>query len=235
MTGFEAAAGRQASSANPVGVALVDVPHLFRAGLVLLLDSQQDMEVVVDAGIAGDALEGIQRISPRRPTVAVVGLTLTGERDSFWLIRAIQERFPSVPILASASHATDLAVARAIDAGASGFVDKDSDPEVFLDAVRRTARGESILAGVPDDWAATIWKSELTLEAPFLTPREIEVLNAASEGLTARQIGRRLGLRERTVTTHLTRIYRKLGADSRVSAITRAAEWGLVSSRDRTG
>ena len=211
------------------GVALIDVPQLFRAGLALLVDGEPDMEVLVDAGRADEALDGLSRIRRRRGVVAVVGLSLTGERDSFWLIRSLREQFPWMPILASASNPTDHAVSRALSAGADGFVDKDSAPNLFLDAVRRTGQGESVLAGVPEEWGVSVTQLQAPAAAPSLTLREIEVLNVASEGLTSRQIGRRLGLQERTVTTHLSRIYKKLGAGSRVAAINRAAEWGLVS------
>lgn len=211
------------------GVVLIDVPQLFRAGLALLIDGQRDMEVLVDVGRADEALGDIRRIRRRRGVVAVVGLSLTGERDSFWLIRSLREEFPWMPIVASASHPTDHAVSRALSAGADGFVDKDSDPELFLDAVRRIGQGETVLAGVPEEWATTVTELQALGQAPSLTHREIEVLNVASEGLTSRQIGRRLGLQERTVTTHLSRIYKKLGADSRVAAINQAAMWGLIS------
>ena len=213
------------------GVVLIDAPQLFRAGMALILDSQPDLDVLVDAGRSDEGLDGIRRLRRRRGVVAIVGLLLTGERDSFWLIRSIRDEFPTIPILASASNATEHAVSRALAAGAQGFVDEDSAPEVFVDAVRRTACGEAVLAGVPEGWAASIAELQVPSVVPPLTDREIEVLTVASEGLTSRQIGRRLGLQERTVTTHLSRIYRKLGAGSRVSAISRAAEWGLVSMR----
>jgi DNA-binding NarL/FixJ family response regulator len=196
--------------------------------MTLLLDQQKDMEVLVDSGRSDDGLAGFRRLHRRKGVVVVVGLALTGERDSFWLIRTLREEFPSVPILCSASNATDHAIARALVAGANGFVDKDSAPEVFVDAVRRTVQGEAVIAGVPESWAESVATLQATAPPP-LTVREIEVLSVASEGLTSRQIGRRLGLQERTVTTHLSRIYRKLGAGSRVSAISRASEWGLVS------
>jgi two-component system, NarL family, response regulator DesR len=228
------ASGKASAKIRPTfGVVLIDVPQLFRAGMALLLDGQRDMEVLVDAGRADEALEGIRRMRRRRGVIAVVGLSLTGDRDSFWLIRSLREQFPWMPILASASNATDHAVSRALFAGANGFVNKDCDPGLFLDAVRQTSQGEFVLAGVPEEWAATITEMQGLVAAPSLTVREIEVLNVASEGLTSRQIGRRLGLQERTVTTHLSRIYKKLGADSRVSAIRRAASHGLLSFEGR--
>ena len=228
MSNEPPAMGTDVPAGRSIGVVLVDVPQLFRAGLALLLDGHTDMHVLVHTGRADEALDGIKHLGPRRDVVAVVGLSLTGERDSFWLIRSMREQFPAIPILASASNPTDHAVSRALFAGADGFVDKDSAPDVFVDAIRRVGQGETVLAGVPEEWTVTVAELQRPAEVPPLTARELEVLAVASEGLTSRQIGRRLGLQERTVTTHLSRIYRKLGAGSRVSAITRAAEWGLV-------
>ena len=96
-----------------------------------------------------------------------------------------------------------------------------SDPVRFVDAIRRTAQGEVVLEGLPRGAFGEMTESMDRQRAAesVLTEREKEVLTVAAEGLTARQIGRRLGVRERTVTTHLGRIYRKLGATSRVAAI----------------
>jgi DNA-binding NarL/FixJ family response regulator len=209
------------------GVVLVDTPHLVRAGLSLLLSSQPDMEVLVDEGSSDEALLAVKRMPRRRGVVAVVGLAFGGDHDSFWLLRRLRESLPAMPVLAMASDATDQTMSQALFSGADGFVDKDSDPALFLDAVRRTAEGEVVIMGAPQSWVDL--PAETMVPAPALTVRELEVLNVATEGLTSRQIGRRLGLQERTVTTHLTRIYKKLGAESRVAAVTRAAEWGLVS------
>jgi DNA-binding CsgD family transcriptional regulator len=88
-----------------------------------------------------------------------------------------------------------------------------------------------VLEGVPDTWVATIADNveRSASSEPVLTPRETEVLVVAAEGLTARQIGHRLGVRERTVTTHLGRIYRKLGATGRVAALAAASESGVLA------
>jgi DNA-binding CsgD family transcriptional regulator len=110
-------------------------------------------------------------------------------------------------------------------------VDKKVDPVVFLQALRRPAEGEMVLAGPPTEWVGAIANGiERRREAEItLTPREREVLVIAAQGLTAREIATKLGVRERTVTTHLGRIYAKLGVGGRVAAIRAAANVGLVS------
>jgi DNA-binding NarL/FixJ family response regulator len=190
------------------------------------------MPVLVEAGDAGNALEQVRRLRRHRGVVGLVGLSLDGDRDSYWLIRSLREQYPSMPILALGSNAKESDVTRALFAGADGFVDKDAEPEAFLEAVRHTAKGEMVLTGIPDGWLGDpAVEPEVPPErrSTVLTRRELEVLTVAAEGLTARQIARRLGVRERTVTTHLSRIYRKLGAGSRVAAIYRAARLGLVA------
>ena len=122
-------------------------------------------------------------------------------------------------------------VSRALFVGADGFVDKDADPAELVAGIRAAAAGEMVLAGIPASWVGEIAAGiDRSLEATLvLTAREREVLNLLAEGLTARQMGARLGIRERTVTTHLSRIYRKLRANGRVSALSAAARAGLVS------
>ena len=217
---------------EPVGVALVEPLHVVRAGIRLLLTNQPDLEVVAEAGEVDDALEAVRLLRDRR-AVALVALSLSGSRDSYWLIRSIRALVPGVAILALGGHADDAAVSRALFAGANGFAAKAAAPDAFLSAIRRVSEGETVLEGVPPEWLGSIADS---LErhrrfAPFLTQREIEVLSAAAEGLTARQMGRRLGVRERTITTHLTRIYGKLGVSGRTAAVRAAVGTGLVGLR----
>jgi DNA-binding NarL/FixJ family response regulator len=134
-------------------------------------------------------------------------------------------------VLGCGARSDALAISRALFVGADGFVDKNIDPAEFLQALRRAADGEMVLAGPPSDWVGAIAEGldRRTEGDTRLTEREREVLNVAAEGLTAREIAARLGVRERTVTTHLGRIYGKLGVGSRVAAIRAAATSGLVS------
>jgi DNA-binding NarL/FixJ family response regulator len=213
-----------------LGVILVDPLPVVRAGLGLLIQDRPDLEVVAEAGTAEEALAAIARV--RRGTVIVlVGMNLDGSHDSFWLIRTIREQFPAMTVLGCGARSDALAISRALFVGADGFVDKNIDPAEFLQALRRAADGEMVLAGPPSEWVGAIAEGlDRSRESETrLTEREREVLNVAAEGLTAREIAARLGVRERTVTTHLGRIYGKLGVGSRVAAIRAAATSGLVS------
>jgi DNA-binding NarL/FixJ family response regulator len=163
--------------------------------------------------------------------VVLVGLGLEGEHDASWLIRTVRERFPSHAILAMGANADPTMVSRALFVGADGYVDKNVDPGDFLGAIIKVADREMVLQG-PVATAVGQIADSIDLRRDLdvrLTGREREVLAVAAEGLTARQIAMRLGVRERTVTTHLGRIYGKLGVGNRLSAIRMAARSGMVS------
>jgi len=213
-----------------LGVVVVDPLPVVRAGLSLLIEDRPDMEVLAEAGTAEEALEAVRR-TKRNRLVVLVGLGLDGERDSFWLIRSVRERFPGVAVLACGARAEPTDISRALFMGADGFADKNADPVDFLQSVCRVASREMVLAGPPAEWVGAIAEGieRRRILETVLTDREREVLEVAAEGLTARQIATRLGVRDRTVTTHLTRIYKKLGVGSRVAAIRVAANAGLVS------
>jgi DNA-binding NarL/FixJ family response regulator len=214
-----------------VAVVLVDPLRVVRAGLRLLIDEQPDIRVVAEAGDGDEAIKELRSVRRRTGVVVLVGLGLPGPHDAFWLIRTIRETFPSFVILALGANADGMTISRALFVGADGYLDKAYEPDRFLDALRQAARGEVVLGGVPRDWLGPIAEGiERQREvAPLLTQRELEVLTVAAEGLTAREIGRRLGVRERTVTTHLARIYQKLGVGGRVGAVRAAARVGLVN------
>jgi DNA-binding NarL/FixJ family response regulator len=215
--------------ARRFGVILVDPLPVVRAGLVRLLADQPELAVLADVGTADEALDAIE---PRRAekVVVLVGLNLEGD-DSYWLMRTIRERFPSFTILACGARAEPIAISRALFMGADGFVDKNVDPAEFVSSVKSALAGELVLAGPPKESIPAIAdgiENRREVETR-LTRREREVLNVAAEGLTAREIAERLGVRERTITTHLGRIYGKLGVGSRVAAIRAATDSGLVS------
>ena len=195
-----------------------------------MVDGRPDMEILAEAG---DGKEGVDALSRVRPTrvVVLVGLGLEGERDASWLIRTVRERFPSHALLAMGANADPTMISRALFVGADGYVDKNVDPVDFLGAILKVADREMVLQGPV---AAAVGQIADCIELRRdldvrLTGREREVLAVAAEGLTARQIATRLGVRERTVTTHLGRIYGKLGVGNRLSAIRMAARSGMVS------
>jgi two-component system, NarL family, response regulator DevR len=214
-------------------VVLVDPLPVVRAGIGMLIEDRQNLRVVAEAGTAVDALAAL---GTRHVDVVLVGLGLDGPEDAYWLIRTIRERFPTLVVLACGARADAMTISRSLFVGADGYVDKNVDPVQFLAALRDAAQGEMVLAGPPREYVGAIAAG---LEqggqvATRLTERERQVLSVAAEGLTARQIATRLGVQERTVTTHLGSIYGKLGVGTRVAAIRAAARTGLVSVGSET-
>jgi DNA-binding NarL/FixJ family response regulator len=223
--------GKSREKVRPrTGVVVVEPLAIVRAGLARLIGDLPDMQVLAEAGTADECLAALRRIRRSR-LVVLVGLGLPGERDSLWLIGTLRERYPHATILASGAGADATTISRGLLLGADGYLDKDVDPVEFLEAIRQAARGEAVLAGAPADWVGSLvdgFDRTRHIESR-LTRREHQVLQVAAEGLTAREIARHLGVRERTVTTHLGRIYGKLGVNSRVGAVIEAARSGLVT------
>ena len=212
-------------------VIVVDPLPVVRAGLSMLLGSRPVFEVVAGVGTAADALAALEGV----PTACVlVGLGLEGPNDAYGLTETIRDRVPSATVIALGSRSDTRTISRALLSGAGAFVDKNVEPDEFLDSMDLAVAGEMVLAGPPSEWVGEIAGALDQGDRPNgpLTFRERQVLSVASEGLTSRQIADRLGVRERTVTTHLSRIYGKLGVRSRVAALRAAATAGLISGLD---
>jgi DNA-binding NarL/FixJ family response regulator len=219
-------------SAHALGVVVVEPFGVVRAGLVGIIDASPHLEVLASAASAKEAMANVARLG-RTQVVVLVAMGLPGEQDAYWLIRALRERFPGNVILGMGANADPNAVSRALFTGADGFVDKNVEVAEFLEAIRASGEEEVVIAGPAAASVGTIAEGIERRRSPTfrLTRREREVLVVASEGLTAREIAQRLGVRERTVTTHLARIYGKLGVGNRLAALRIAARSGLVSIR----
>jgi DNA-binding NarL/FixJ family response regulator len=220
-------------SASRLGVVVVEPFAVVRAGLVRTIDTSPGLEVLASAASAEEAMGIVDRLRRTR-LVILVAMGLAGEQDSYWLIRALRERFPGHVILGMGANADPNAISRALFTGADGFVDKNVEVEEFLAALQAAGEDEVVIAGPAAASVGTIAEGIERRRSPTfrLTRREREVLVVASEGLTAREIADRLGVRERTVTTHLARIYGKLGVGNRLAALRLAARSGLVSIRE---
>jgi DNA-binding NarL/FixJ family response regulator len=218
---------------EPLCLIIIEPVGIVRASLRLTFAAEQDLLIVAETD---DADEGLDlAVANRRQglAVALVGLELAGDHDSYWLIRSLRQRCPELIILATGVALDRSAISQGLFAGADGFVHKNSSPERFVEATRRAADGEVVLEGLPRGALGGIVEDVDALERratrAMLTDREQAVLAAAADGLTAREIGRRLGVSERTVTTHLNHIYRKLNVSSRIAALSAAARMGVVT------
>ena len=221
---------KAARAVKRLGVVVVDPFPVVRAGLAATIEASPGLEVLAQASSADEAIAVVGGVRRTR-VVVLVAMGLAGDQDSYWLIRTLRERFPGHAILGLGANADPHVVSRALFVGADGFVDKNIELEEFLAALKSAGDEEMVIAGPA---AASVGKIAEGIERRRsvglrLTRREREVLAVAAEGLTAREIAERLGVRERTVTTHLARIYGKLGVGNRLAALRMAARSGLVS------
>jgi DNA-binding NarL/FixJ family response regulator len=217
-------------SGDTLRAAIVESICIVRTSIEMVFDAEADVEILGVASSVDEALDLLPELRGRANAVVLVALELAGDRDSFWLIRAIRDRVPEVVILATGTDLNGDAISQGLFAGADGFIHKNSPADRFVEAARRAVRGELVLEGLPRGALGGIVQALDRQRAalPSLTQREVSVLSAASEGLTAREIGRRLGVSERTVTTHLHHVYRKLGANGRVAALSAAMRLGVI-------
>jgi DNA-binding NarL/FixJ family response regulator len=215
-----------------VGVLIVEPIGIVRSSLRMVFELEDDVEVLGETGNLVEGIELVRRLPRHTDTVVLVGLEFVGELNSFSLIRTIRAEFPSLMVLATGTDLNSGAISRALFMGADGFIHKNSEPQRFVEAARRAAAGELVLEGLPRGALGEIVEGlDAHRNAPsILTARELSVLVAAGEGLTAREVARRLGMAERTVTTHLNHIYRKLGVSGRVAALSVATRMGIVGS-----
>lgn len=203
-----------------VRVVLVDDHPVVRAGLRALLTAS-GVEVVGEAGTVDDALAEVRK---SRPDVVLMDLQLAEGGDGVTATAAIAALDGAPRVLILTTYDTDADILRAVEAGAAGYLLKDADPQVLLEAVAAAARGETVLA----PQVATRLLSRVRESAPDLSPRELEVVELVSTGLANREIARRLFVSEATVKSHLVHIFTKLGVTSRTAAVASARERGLL-------
>ena len=194
-------------------VVLVDDHEVVRAGLRALLDSQDDLTVV---GEAGTAEEGVRRVGFDEPDVVVLDVRLP-DASGIEACREIRSRFPEVRVLMLTSFADEEALMAAILAGASGYVLKRIKSDDLVSDIRRVGAGESLLDSEMTDRLFERLRNG-PKEDPLLsalTGQERTIVQHIAEGLTNRQIADRLFMSIHTVEAHLSAVYRTLGIGSR--------------------
>ena len=216
---------------TPTRVFLLDDHEIVRRGLRELVESEEDLIVVGEAGTAEEALT---RIPSTSPDVAVLDVRLP-DGDGIEVCREIRSGHPEVQCLMLTSFADDEALFSAILAGAAGYVLKQVRGTDLLDSIRRVARGQSLLD--PAVTARVLERLRTPAEpadgVESLTQQERRILDLIAEGLTNRQIGERLFLAEKTVKNYVSNVLMKLGMSRRSEAAAYAAR--LAERRRREG
>jgi len=207
---------------NPIRVIVVDDHPIVRSGIVGMLSLEPDFDVV---GEANNGAEAVALVAELNPDVVLMDLRMPG-MDGVEATRAIIGGNKKPPrILVVTTYDTDADILRAVEAGASGYLLKDTPIDTLLNGVRAAARGETVLA--PD--IAMRLVGSMRTPAERLTSRELEVLTEVADGLTNAAIAMKLHISEATVKTHLLRINNKLGVDNRTEAVTEARHRGWIS------
>ena len=213
-----------------IRVALVDDQALFRAGIAMVLGSQEDLEVVGEAGDGADALALVEQCRPDVVLMDVRMPRVDGVQATRQIVTELGDRAPRVLVLTTFD--VDELVADAIEAGASGFVLKESRPELLLAAVRAVADGTQVVAAGATRAVFERFRDRMTAppgdDYERLTPREREILLRAAKGLSNAEIAAAEFLSEATVKTHVSRVLTKLALRDRVQLVVYAYEHGLL-------
>lgn len=216
---------------KPIRLLLVDDHTLFRSGLRLLLQSQEDFEIV---GEAADGLEGIKRARQLQPDVVLLDLNMPG-LSGLEVLQLLREDLPECAVLMlTVSEETDELFA-ALQAGARGYLLKNIEADTLTAAIRKAALGEDVIAeamtaklvarlrnGTPGN------ASQASGEHDRLTPRERQIVQALARGESNKEIARHLNLAESTVKIHVQNVLKKLQLSSRVQVAVYAVEHGLA-------
>lgn len=207
---------------SAVRVLLVDDHPVVRAGLRALLASHEDVEVVAEASSGEDALELVESA---KPDVVLMDLRLGAGMDGARATAEIVARPDPPRVVVLTTYDTDADILRAVEAGAAGYLLKDTAPHVLIDSVFAAARGETVL----DPEVAQRLYRRMQQPRADLSAREIEVLSLVAQGLSNRAIAKVLFVSEATVKSHLVHAFTKLEVDSRTAAVAAARERGLIT------
>jgi DNA-binding NarL/FixJ family response regulator len=204
-----------------VRVVLAEDHALVREGTAELLERAGGIRVV---GQAADGLEAVRLVASLRPDVLVIDLAMPG-LDGVEATRRCRGVSPDTAVLALTAHEEEPYVRAMLEAGACGYLSKTARGNELVAAVKAVAAGETVLS---PRIASQLFQTPRQSETPGLTPRELDMLRAAARGLGNKQIAAELGLSPRTVQTHLTSAFAKLGVTSRTEAVLEAIKRGWV-------
>lgn len=209
------------SSKQTIRVLVVEDHILIRMGLKTVSEIEPDIKIVAQVEDGESALQAFRQ---HRPDVAIVDLRLPG-MDGIQTVQALRQEFGPMPVLVLSSYRTDADIARAIQAGASGYLLKDMPLPRLIEAIRAVHAGQQYF---PAEIASRL--PEQLCQAK-LSPRELGVLQMIADGRSNKEIADALGIVEGTVKVHVTNLLTKLHAADRTQAVTIALKRGLLNLR----
>ncbi len=208
---------------------LVDDHEVVRSGLRMLLESQEDIQIVGEAGTAAEALQAVERI---KPEVILLDIGLP-DMSGIQVMERIREIEPDIAVVALTIHEDKEYFFKMLDAGATGYVPKRAAPDELLTAIRAAAQGQVYLY---PSLATLLVKDYLIQDAEArdarmlngLTERELEVLTHVADGATNAEIGHDLSISPKTVARHRENIMAKLNLHSRTELVKYAIRKGII-------
>lgn len=206
------------STQQQISILIVDDHPVVRQGLRAMLSSEPDISVM---GMAASAREAIALVERRQPDVVLMDLRMP-EMEGTEAIVELRRKTPGLRILVLTNYGSDDYIVRAIQAGAMGYLLKNTPQEEIVNAVRIVYRNERY---VPKDIAQRLFEA---MGREDLSPRELEVLSLVAHGCTNKDVAQQLFISDKTVRNHVTSCLLKLKAKDRTEAVTRAIERGLI-------
>ena len=213
-------------SKDTIRILLADDHQIVRQGIRQLLESEEDLNVIAEAG---DGEEAQLLIQKHKPDVAVLDIQMP-KASGIEVTRWVRAHLPQVGVLILTAYDDDPYVMAVLQAGANGYVLKTASTEDLVQAVRDVNEGKSALdPAITRKLMSNLFKRPETMAVEPLTDRELDVLRLAAKGYTNKAIGVQLGISDRTVQGHLAHIFAKMQATSRTEAVMRAVSLGWVS------
>lgn len=210
-----------------IRVMMVDDHPVVRAGLRALLEADGRVEVIAEVESGDAALQTLDRLSvtgDEVPDLVLMDVNLGEGIDGIETTRRVRAQHPGVQVLAVTTFDAEADIVAALEAGATGYVLKDSPTDALIAAVAEAAAGRSVLS--PEVQQRLV--ARMTSPGTALSPRETEILEALASGATNRDVSKQLFISESTVKTHLVHLYDKLGVTSRTAALRVARERRLI-------
>ena len=204
-----------------IRVLIADDHPVVRAGLQGMLASQPDFELV---GEATTGVEAVALAAQLRPDVVLIDLRMA-ELDGVAATAQIRAQQPKIPVLVLTTYDSNADILRAIEAGATGYLLKDTPRDELFAAIRSVAQGKAVLA--PAVATRLLRQRQMPAEEK-LSARELEVLTLVARGASNKEIARSLHLSEATVKSHLVHLFEKLAVSDRTAAVTVALERGVL-------
>ncbi|PMS19806.1 DNA-binding response regulator [Trinickia dabaoshanensis] len=208
-----------------IKVLLVDDHTIVRNGVRLMLSSAADIEVAAEAA---SAIEATRAIEAQRFDVALVDIALPG-KNGLDLLKSMQASHPELAVLILSTYAEDIYAMRALKLGAAGYLTKDSSAATLIEAVRKASKGGKYVSPSLAERFASVMSGKSASTHEVLSDRELEVLKLLARGESLVNIGERLHLSPKTVTTYRSRILDKMGLGSNAELTRYALENGLLS------